>query len=184
MENILNIIDPLEDEFEDEVREERFKIKNLEEADWAFRKIKQAKEELQAKKDYTDAQKAKYDEYYEKEAKIAENSISFFESMLREYYEEQKLENPKFALKTALGTARTSTTKEWDYGNEEVLLNFLKENKLEEFVKITVKETINKVDLKKAVNVMDNGIVANAETGEVIEGIKVKENTKFVVKLT
>lgn len=184
MENILNIIDPLEEEFEEEVKQERFKITNLEEADWAFRKIKQVKNDLEVKKEYVEAQKFKYDTYFQSEEKSASDTIEFFEGMLREYFEEQRAEDPKFKLKTALGTANITNRKEWDYGDEEELLNFFKENKMDEFIKTTVKETVNKVDLKKAVTVMNNGMIINTETGEVIEGIKVRENIKFVVKLT
>lgn len=181
--NIENMIDPLESEFEEELKGERFKVVDLETADWVFRKIKQAREELQAKKIYVEEQKAKYDAFYAKEEESANGSSAFFEGLLLEYYIEQKTLDPKYRLKTALGTASTRTTKSWDYGNEVELIKYLKEQKHLDFIKTETKESIDKNELKKALTVED-GVVMFATTGEILDEITVSDKTSFTVKLT
>lgn len=151
-----------------------FKVTNLESANWCFRKIRSLKKEIEEKKALAQAEITRVTTWLEQENKSYTESIKFFENLIKEYYITLKLENPKVKLSTPYGKVSCRKSNKWRYGNEEVLKEYLKKAKLDEFIRI--KEEINKSELKK---VFKNGV--NLDTGEIIPEIQITEEEDITI---
>lgn len=155
---------------------EGFKITNIDEANWAFRKIRALKEEVKETNLLADKEKERIENWREKEIKTSMDNIEYFQGILTEYYMKLRSENPKAKLNTPYGKVTSRKSKKWNYQNEEEILKYLKENEHSDLIK--VKEDINKAELKK---VFRDGV--NKETGEVLPGIEIKEEESISVKV-
>lgn len=148
---------------------ERFKIENLEAANWAFRKLAAIERKRGEIKELADKETERIKEWQEQEEKGLNNSKEFFEGLLTEYFIRQREVDPKFKISTPYG--KVSSRKQqpkWNYDNDKVL-NWLKENDTE---LIRIKEEINKVELKKKYQIVGNEVVT--EDGEIVEGITIE----------
>ena len=152
---------------------ERFKITDLETANWAFRKLKaieNKKNEIEelAKKEIEPykLEISRIEEWKDAELKSFDRSINFFNYLLEGYYREQRKIDPKFKVSTPYGkvTSRKQQPK-WNY-EEDRLLGWLKVNDLE---LVRVKEEVDKAELKKKYQVVSGNVVT--ENGEIVEGI-------------
>lgn len=164
-----------------EKNKERFRIENTEQADWAFRIIRKAKERKKETQEMYDRERERIDNWKKKEDTKSDNDIIFMEGLLIEYFEKQRVLDEKFRLSTPNGkvTSRKMQDK-WEY-QEDVLLKHLKENELEEFIR--VKEEIDKSSIKKAF--VKDGIDVYDTNGGVVKGIKVykqPDSIKVVVE--
>lgn len=154
---------------------EGFKITNIDEANWAFRKIRALKEEVKETNLLADKEKERIENWREKEIKTSIDNIEYFEGILTEYYMKLRSENPKAKLNTPYGKVTSRKNKKYNWINEEGLIKYLKENNKK---LIRVREEINKIEFKK---VYKNGV--NEETGEVLPGIEIKEEETILVKV-
>lgn len=165
-----------------EIVRERFKVKDLESANWAFRKLKaieNKKKEIEelAKKEIEPykLEISRIEEWKDTELKSFDRSINFFNFLLEEYYREQRKLDPKFKVSTPYGkvTSRKQQPK-WNY-EEDRLLKWLKANDLE---LVRVKEEVDKAELKKKYKVVSGNVVT--EDGEIVEGITIEERDPVV----
>ncbi|WP_243447905.1 host-nuclease inhibitor Gam family protein [Clostridium tetani] len=154
---------------------EGFKITNIDEANWAFRKIRALKEEVKETNLLADKEIERIENWREKEIKTSIDNIQYFEGILTEYYMKLRSEDPKAKLNTPYGKVTSRKNKKYNWINEEGLIKYLKENNKK---LIRVREEINKIEFKK---VYKNGV--NEETGEVIPGIEIKEEETISVKV-
>lgn len=183
LDNLWEIEEADEEELE-EVKE-RFKITDLESANWAFRKLKAIEEKKKEIEELANKEIEPYkleisriNEWKDTELKSFDRSIAFFNFLLEEYYREQRKLDPKFKVTTPYGkiTSRKQQPK-WNYEDEK-LIGYLEHYKPE---LIRIKKEVNKNDFKKAVKekdgfiLMDDGKVVSNETGELIEGVTVEE---------
>lgn len=183
LEEIEDIMQDAEDA--EKFTDDKYKILNLDGANKTFRKLKAIAEKIKeiedlAKKEIEpyELEISKINDWKKNEIKSFDRSINFFNFLLEQYYREQRELDPKFKLSTPNGkvTSRKQQPK-WDYDDEK-LLPYL-ENYSPELIRI--KKEVNKIDFKDAVNkgigfiLLDDGKVAHAETGEVIEGITITE---------
>jgi phage host-nuclease inhibitor protein Gam len=156
----------------EEVQNEEFKVESIDQANWCFRKIRALQEKVTDNKRLAADERTRIDMWEKKETEAAENSISYFESVLTEYFIKLRQADPKAKVSTPYGkiSSRKQQPK-WDYSNENKIVNFLKENELKDLVR--TKEEAKKDEVKKTVEVQKN-IVANKDTGEVLNNIGVK----------
>lgn len=161
----------------EEKDQKSFKIVNLEGADWAFRKIAEIKDQLQKDKDYAEKQILKYQNFISNQEKTANSSMEYFEYLIENYLREELEKNPKFKLKTAVGSATIRKTKKWNYKDKEVI-EFLKNNNMKEFIRF--KEEVNKTDLKKELIQIDG--FAATKDGEIIKGIEIEDKETVIIK--
>lgn len=154
---------------------EGFKITNIDEANWAFRKIRALKEEVKETNLLADKEIERINSWREKETKVSIDNIEYFQGILTEYYMKLRNENPKAKLNTPYGKVTSRKSKKYNWINEEELLKYLKENNTK---LIRVREEINKIEFKK---VYKNGV--NEETGEVLPGIEIKEEESILIKV-
>ncbi|BDR67011.1 phage protein [Clostridium tetani] len=165
----------LQEELKEIEELEGFKITNIDEANWAFRKIRALQEEVKETNLLADKEKERIENWREKEIKTSIDNIEYFEGILTEYYMKLRSEDPKAKLNTPYGKVTSRKNKKYNWINEEGLIKYLKENNKK---LIRVREEINKIEFKK---VYKNGV--NKETGEVLPGLEIKEEESISVKV-
>ena len=164
----------------EEDAKEEFKVESIEQANWAFRKLRAINTKAREIKDIGAAEKARIEEWEKKELAILENSTEFFEGLLVEYFIRQKEVDPKFKISTPYGEVSSRKQQpKWNYEDEKVL-EWLKANDTE---LIRIKEEVNKAELKKKYKVVGNEVVT--KDGEIVEGIRVDERPDSIsIKVT
>lgn len=165
-----NLMDLEIREYEEMENKERFKIDNLGSANWAFRKLKAIKDKEKEVQDLYQAEIDRIKSWKDKELKQFENGKEFFESLLTEYFIEQKKIDPNFKVSTPYGKVSSRKQQPKFKRDEDILLQWTKQNK-PEYVK--VKESPDWAGLKKEIEVKNN--VAVTKDGEIIEGVIVEE---------
>ena len=139
-----------------ESQNETFKITNLDQANWAFKKL----DAIQAK----------------------EHNKDYFEHILTEYFKEEREKDAKFKLNTPYGkvTARKGS-KVIQISNEQNVIDQLEQRGFDKYIKVTKK--INQTDIKKDFNVTESGRLIDSN-GEMLEGIYlVQKPTSYSVKV-
>lgn len=157
----------------DEVRV-GFKIENLEGATWSFRKLRAIESKMDEIKGIAEEEVNRINTWKEKELEQYSKDKEYFNYLLEEYYREEKAKDKKFKLSTPYGKVSSRKTAKWEY-EEETLKDYIRSNDLPF---ISVKEEIDKAGLKKC---FKDGI--DAETGEIIPGIKIEEVETISVKV-
>ena len=163
-------------------QDDNFVIDNDVKADWALQKIKDLKEKKQEKEELAEERIQMIEDWLQDETEKIDNSIEHFEAQLEEYAMQLKEQDED--LKTRkLPFGKLQFRKQrpsWNYKDDK-LLESVKEAGLNNLIK--TKERVKKRELKKKVEVVGNKVV-NAETGEFIEGVEVKERgEKFKIKV-
>jgi hypothetical protein len=161
--------------------EHRFKITNLDQVNWALRKLAAYKAKAGEINSLAEAEIERIKSWQERELKKLEDSRKFFEGLLEEYHRSRIAQNPKEkTISTPYGKLQIKKVpQKWNYDDSK-LLEWLKKNRPE---LIRIKEDPNKQELKKVVQV--NGLrVVDLDTGEVVEGIVLEpESEKFIVEV-
>ena len=175
MKNLQDYLDESE-----EVESESFKVYDEQSANWALRKIKQMKDQIDNNNALAQAEIDKIEHWNNEVNKQAQESIDYFTSLLTSYALNKRAEDPKFkSLKLPNGRIgfRKSQPK-WVYDNDKVIETLEKAN-LTDFIR--VKKEPAKTDIKKAFDVVGDKVI-NPDTGEVIEGITIEaQEDKFNV---
>lgn len=155
----------------------RFKVSNLEQANWVFRKIRAFKKQIEENEKLAKVEIERIQNWLKKENEKAQRSIEFFEYLLGEYVEKERKKDAKFKLSTPYGKATFRKQQpKWNY-DDMVLLNWLKQNNMQEYIRI--KEEVNKAELKKVLKVESNKAITN--DGVVVEGITIEEQPEKLV---
>jgi phage/plasmid-associated DNA primase len=164
-----------------------FLIDNDQKANWALRKIRHLKQKKKENKEFADTESEaiqkeidEVNQWLESENDSLDNDIEYMEGMLRVYAEQLKADDPKLKThKLPFGQLQFRKQRDkWEYEDDK-LLEFAEEN-LKDVVKI--KKSVNKRKLKQKLKVVGDKAVV-ADTGEVIEGVKViKRGEQFKVK--
>ena len=160
---------------EDTQEKERFKIENLESANWAFRKlaaIERKKKEIQ---ELANKEIERIRAWEQQEIGSLDSSKEFFEGLLTEYFTREREKDPKFKISTPYGkvSARKQQPK-WNY-DENKLVAWLKENNQN---LLRVKYEPDKNEIKKTYKIVGTNVVT--EDGEIVEGITVEERPEKV----
>ena len=111
-----------------EMSGERFTIKDLDSANWAFRKLAAIERKRKEIQELADREIERIKNWQQQEEESLNNSKEFFEGLLTEYYVKQKETDPEFKISTPYG--KVSSRKQqpkWHY-DEAKLIEWLKEN--------------------------------------------------------
>ena len=162
---------------EEEKIDKKFKIVGLASADWCLKEIKKNNDQAEERIAYAKLEILRLQSFIKSTETERDDANLYLEGLLSDYLLERRKEDPKFKLKTATATVGTRKSTSWKYDDEEVL-NFLKENKLDDFIR--VKEEVNKADLKKCLVVRKGKVVT--EGGEVVPGIEVVERENLNIR--
>lgn len=165
--------DLVKEDLELEVKE-GFKVYDLESANWCFRKLRALAEkeaEIEAvAKDEID----RINYWKNKEERDIKESREYFEMLLKEYYSNQKANDPKFKCKTPYGSISSRKTKNIDY-DESKMLDYLKVSHPD---MIQTVEKFNKAEVKKIIK----GNV-DINTGEILDFVTEVTNENINVKV-
>lgn len=176
----------LQDELEElesseEIEKQSFKIDDKEKALWALRKLKALQSKVEEVNSIAQSEIERIQKWQQSQIRSNQDTISYFESLLIQYYKENKAKNEKFTFTSPYGkiTQRKQQPK-YVYQDEEVILKSLKELNHTDCIKI--KETLDKDSLKSKFKVIDGTLVD--EDGCIIEGVEVMEqDVKIGIKL-
>ena len=167
---------------EDALPEEGWTITDDATADWAVRKIRSGREELEKMRGW-------YQKQLEALEKRTSDSESFFLAKLNQYFDSVPTHDTKTQRKYALPSGdliRKKLAPKYTH-DDSVLLKFLKENGMVDLVKTT--ESVAWSELKQELSSpeyvqLESGVFALADTGEVVPGITVEEQPdKFDIKM-
>lgn len=174
----LEEIETLQTEEQQEELRQRFRIENIDQLNWALRKLAAIKAKENEVRRLADAERQRIAEWEQKELAALERDRSFFEGLVQEYALTQREADPKWKASTPYGRVsfRRQPAK-WQYDDQK-LLEYLKASGRTEFVRI--KEEVNKADLKRALKVQD-GRAIDPETGEIVPGIVIEEQPEKLV---
>ena len=166
----------------EEVQEQRFEITDLSSLTWVLRKMSAIEAQRKEVNQVADNEIERIEAYRKKELESLQRSQDFFQSLVGEYAERKRQEDPKFKTqKTPYGSIGFKKQQpKWIYDDEK-LLNHLHDNELYDFVRI--KEEPNKAEIKKQFRVLDNGKVVDVD-GQEVEGITIEpQPDKLEVKV-
>lgn len=176
------MLSPLERYEIEEAQEvkESFKVTDLESSNWCLRKLAALQKEQNEIDRLAQSELERIETWKAKEIEKINSSKEFFESLLGQYFVEQREVDKKFKISTPYGTVSTRKQQpKWEYNDKQVIES-LKKSDMDNFIK--TKEELDKAALKKAVKVVEGKAIT--EDGEVIEGITVIElGEKVVVKV-
>ena len=167
-------------ELQEEEEKQKFRITDLGSADWVLRRRQEVLDRLEKETEYAKTEVQKYQNFINNQEKAANEQIAYFDFLISEYLQEQKAVDPKYKLVTAVGQANFRNSKSWKYEEDEVM-EYLKQNKKDQFIRVKVTESLNKTELKKALKVT-NGM-AVTEDGEIVPGISIEDKQTLVIKM-
>ena len=170
-----------EDIIENKEEKQPFKVTDLLTANWCFKMIKMLEEKQEEIDDYVNLEKTKIESYYINETNKIENDKKYFKGLLRAYVEEQQENDPKFKLSTVDGTASFGKVQQKIKYDDSVMIDFCKQNKLDNFINVTTTEKLNKKEFNSYLSVADGKVVT--QDGEVLENVCIEEERNFNVKI-
>lgn len=123
-----------------DIKNQKFKISSLHEANWAFKKIDSLNAKQKEIKQLAINEIKRIEDWQYKELEQINNSREYFEYILKEYYREKKSEDSKFRLSTPYGkiTARKGA-KIIQFSNEQKVIKELEKRGFNAYIKITKK---------------------------------------------
>jgi hypothetical protein len=151
---------------------ERFRIETKDQAAWALRKMSRIQAEIEENNRVAQAEIDLIVSWRDEENEKLERSISFFESLLHEFFHSQRESDPKLkTVKLPHGSLKMRAQQpEFQY-DETQLLPWAKENLPDAVV---VKVSVSKTPVKKHIK----------ETGEMVPGVTITERPeKFSVEV-
>ena len=146
-------------------------------AEWAMRKISEARAD-------TEKWKAHFSAQLDRIRKANDDTESFFSAALARYFETVPRKKTATQEKYVLPCGELIRKKQAPefIRDDAQLVPFLQANDLGDFVKVTVSS--NWAELKKACTVLENGTVAEESTGMALPGVTVQMRPdKFEVKI-
>lgn len=156
---------------------ESFVIDDDSKADWALRKIAQARRKLAQAQQLAEMEISRIQEWLRGQTEDANRTIGHFEALLYEYMQRVRAEDPKArSRKLPHGRLQLRSSVKWTY-DDEALLAWLQANR-PEFVR--TKYEPDKAGLKRTVTAdVQTGRAIDPTTGEAIPGVSVAEVETF-----
>ncbi len=160
-------------------------IRNNTDADFYIKlinKLRQDKEELNA---FIDAELERqvqlYERFREERLRPIDHQIQFYEEALRTYTMNELADSNKKSIKLPNGTLAVRKQQPVYNYDEDAVMEFLKENELEQYITTKTTESLNKKDIKKDFVVNNNNqLVIN---NQIVPGTSVEfREDKFEVK--
>ena len=161
----------------EEEEKKRFKVTDIQSANWVFRKMKYIDNKVNESKQLYESELLRLNTWKDKEIKRYAELRKFFEGLITEYILEEKDKDPKFKLSTPYGSAYIKTSPEkWNYDEEE-LIKWLEKNNSS---LIEIQKSVKKKELKEYAAVV-KGKAIDINTGEEIQGITITDGERITV---
>lgn len=171
-----------EREIETFEQDEKFKVTDLDSANWVFKKLDAINSKEQEINDLADKEIERIKSWKDKETEKLQSSKEYLESLVVEYFKVEKEKDSRFKLNTPYGkvTSRKGS-KVIQVSNEQDVINQLEQRGFNDYVKVTKK--ISQSDIKKDFNVAEDGTLIDAN-GEILNGASIVEKpTSYTVKV-
>ena len=164
-----------------EKESQSFKVTDLLSANWCFKKLKVLENKKKQIEEYAELEIKRIEDYLQKEQKQINEDAEYFKFLLQQFVEEQQEVDPKFKLSTVDGTASFGKLQQKIKYEDNVMLEFCKNNNLDEFVNVVTTEKLKKKEFNNYLNVVEDKVIT--ADGEVLESAYVEEFKNFNVKL-
>lgn len=171
--------------FEDELvdierlqeEENNFKVENIDQLNFVFRKITALKYQESEVMALANKERERINLWVEKQLVPINNSISFFESHAKSYHQREYANDPKKKkISTPYGAVKTRTSKEAPEQTDPTkLLEYAFENGLDECIKSEVRWAEVKKKLR-IVEISGEKVVVDGD-GQIVPGISIKPET-------
>lgn len=149
---------------------ERFRIASDDQANWAVRKIAQARRDLAKAETLAEAEIARVTAWLDGQRKDAMRTVGFFESLLREYYLPRFASDPRLrTIKLPAGKVQVRAQQPEFQRDEAALLAWLKKREMMDYIERIERPRWG--ELKQHVRVAENGLCIDAVTGEIVDGV-------------
>lgn len=161
-----------------EVHEE-WRVDSMSAADWALRKIRSRRMEIEELKKFAAAQKAQIDSWLEEQTESLQDDIDFFEAKLKPFVADALEGKKTKTLKFPCGACSFKKSAPKFTKDEEVLTQWVLLNEKDY---INTKYSVNWADFKKTLQYAQDGKMITAD-GEVVPGVTYTvEEDSFTVK--
>lgn len=161
---------------------ESFRIDNDEKAEWALAKIREEQAEAMRIMNVCKSMILHYEQEFKKVEEDLEKKTAYLKGQLEQYFErvEKKRTKTQEVYKLPSGTLKRKYPGAQFKRDDEALINWLKDRKMEEYIK--VKESPDWANLKKMVQIAGDKVVD--EDGEIIEGVTIVDRpSEFIVEV-
>ena len=158
----------------DDTENQRFRIQNDNQADWALRKIARARQDMKEAEETAAMEIEKINRWLDGQRDESLRTERFFTALLQEYYEPRFMTNPdKKTYKLPSGKVQRRTQQPQFDRDNEALLAWLKQREMTDYIE--VKETPKWGELKQQVQVVGEHVVIKDGPlkGEIIDGVEV-----------
>lgn len=153
---------------------QRFRIQDDNQADWALRKIARARQDMKEAEETAAMEIEKINRWLDGQRDESLRTELFFTVLLQEYYEPRFMTNPdKKTYKLPSGKVQRRTQQPQFDRDNEALLAWLKQREMTDYIE--VKETPKWGELKQQVQVVGEHVVIKDGPlkGEIIDGVEV-----------
>lgn len=153
---------------------QRFRIQDDNQADWALRKIARARQDMKEAEETAAREIEKINRWLDGQRDESLRTELFFTVLLQEYYEPRFMTNPdKKTYKLPSGKVQRRTQQPQFDRDNEALLAWLKQREMTDYIE--VKETPKWGELKQQVQVVGEHVVIKDGPlkGEIIDGVEV-----------
>lgn len=153
---------------------QRFRIQDDNQADWALRKIARARQDMKEAEETAAMEIEKINRWLDGQRDESLRTELFFTVLLQEYYEPRFMTNPdKKTYKLPSGKVQRRTQQPQFDRDNEALLAWLKQREMTDYVE--VKESPKWGELKQQVQVVGEHVVIKDGPlkGEIIDGVEV-----------
>ena len=158
----------------DDTENQRFRIQDDNQADWALRKIARARQDMKEAEETAAMEIEKINRWLNGQRDESLRTERFFTALLQEYYEPRFMTNPdKKTYKLPSGKVQRRTQQPQFDRDNEALLAWLKQRGMTDYIE--VKETPKWGELKQQVQVVGEHVVIKDGPlkGEIIDGVEV-----------
>lgn len=158
----------------DDTENQRFRIQDDNQADWALRKIARARQDMKEAEETAAMEIEKINRWLDGQRDESLRTERFFTALLQEYYEPRFMTNPdKKTYKLPSGKVQRRTQQPQFDRDNEALLAWLKQRGMTDYIE--VKETPKWGELKQQVQVVGEHVVIKDGPlkGEIIDGVEV-----------
>ncbi len=180
---LMEIIEDDRAEIEDQELKERWKVENLEAANWCLRKLSALKARQQEIDKLAKQEMERILSWQKKQTEGLDRQAEFFTGLLEEYHRHELAADPKRkTITTPYGEMHLRKQQpEWKFF-EDLLMPYLKANR-PDLVKEKITYAPDKASIKKYCKVSGNQVF-DIITGEVIPGVAVYDRAEaFSVKV-
>lgn len=153
---------------------QRFRIQDDNQADWALRKIARARQDMKEAEETAAMEIEKINRWLDGQRDESLRTERFFTALLQEYYEPRFMTNPdKKTYKLPSGKVQRRTQQPQFDRDNEALLAWLKQREMTDYIE--VKETPKWGELKQQVQVVGEHVVIKDGPlkGEIVDGVEV-----------